>query len=191
MLVGRLHQSELLEYLCYVSLDGALGYEQPPSDCAVGHAFRNEPKDLSFSLGELGQRVLSPPASYEARNDRRVDHSFAIHDASQCINNGCDVEDTLLEEITNSLGLILDKAHRVARLHVLREDENTNFRMLGSDRLCGDETFVGVRRRHPDVYDRDVWAIPTNGTKQSLGILCLAYDIDVCVLQQADYSLPG
>ena len=191
MLVGRLHQSELLEYLCYVSLDGALGYKQPPSDCAVGHAFRNEPKDLSFSLGELGQRVLSPPASYEARNDRRVDHGFATHDASQCINDGCDVEDTLLEEITNSLGLILDEAHRVARLHVLREDENTNFRMLGSDRLCGDETFVGVRRRHPDVYDRDVWAIPTNGTKQSLGVLCLAHDIDVCVLQKVDYSLSG
>jgi hypothetical protein len=63
--------------------------------------------------------------------------------------------------------------------------------MLGSDRLRGDETLVRVRRRHPDVYDRNVWSIPTNSTKQSLGVLGLAYDIDGCVLQQADYSLSG
>ena len=73
----------------------------------------------------------------------------------------------------------------MARFDVLRENENAQLRMVGPDRLRGDETLVRVRRRHPDVDDRDVRPIQTNLSQQSLRVFCLTYDVDACVLQQA------
>jgi hypothetical protein len=61
----------------------------------LGHAFGDKGQDLSLSLGELGDGVLSAPTPHQARDDRRIDQRFAINDAPQRINNGCDVEDPL------------------------------------------------------------------------------------------------
>src|SRR3954464_3284159 len=51
--------------------------------------------------------------------------------------------------------MLLDQAHRVARLKVVGEDEHADLGML-ADLVGGDEPFVGLRGRHFDVDDRDV-----------------------------------
>jgi hypothetical protein len=62
-----------------------------------------------------------------------------------------DVEDALLEQVADPLGMFLEQPHRVVGLDVLREDKYPDLRMLRANRLGGDEAFVGVRRRHrPD-----------------------------------------
>src|ERR671918_982671 len=48
-----------------------------------------------------------------------------------------------------------------------------------------------MRRRHPNVYDRDVGPIPTNAPQHSLGIFRLTHDVNASVLEQTDYPLSG
>jgi hypothetical protein len=56
MLVRRLWQADSLEDLCDVGLDRAFRDEQPRGDGPVRHAFGYEPEDLSFPLGQSGDR---------------------------------------------------------------------------------------------------------------------------------------
>jgi hypothetical protein len=51
---------------------------------------------------------------------------------------------------------VLEQAHRVVDVEVLRQHEDAGARVLGPDALRGDEAFVGVRRRHLDVDHGDV-----------------------------------
>src|SRR5918996_3044640 len=48
-----------------------------------------------------------------------------------------------------------------------------------------------MRRRHPNVHDRDVRPSPTNAPQHSLGIFRLTHDVDASVLEQSDYPLSG
>lgn len=151
----------------------------------------DQSQDFLFSLGELGQRIHLTAASEEPRDDRRIDHGFAINDAPQRIYNGCHVEHPLLEEISHSLRMLFHKAHRVTGFHVLGENKNTDFRVLGSDRLRGDEAFIRMRGRHPNINDRDVWPIQSDVANQPVGVFCLADHVDARILQQVDYSFAG
>ena len=56
--------------------------------------------------------------------------------------------------------------------------------------LRGHQTFVGVRRRHPDVHHRHVRSVQPDEAEQSGGVLRLTEDLDAGFLKQADDALP-
>jgi hypothetical protein len=79
--------------------------------------------------------------------------------------------------------VLLEQAHRVARLDVLGEDEHAHLRVLGPDLLCGDEAFVGVGRRHADVDDRSVRSGKPNMPEQPVRVLRLRDHVDPRLLE--------
>jgi hypothetical protein len=175
----------------YVRLDGAFGDVQSGGDGPVGHALGDQPEDLSFPLAEAGEGVGPAAASDQARDDRGVDHRFAVHDAAQGVDDGGDVEDAFLEQVANPFGLHLDEAHGVAGLHVLGQDQDADLGVLGADRLGGDQALVGVGWRHADVDQRHVRASQADLPEQTLGVFGLGDHLDAGIAQQPDDALPG
>jgi hypothetical protein len=104
VLVGRLGQVEFLEDLGDVGFDGAFGDDQSGGDGPVGPAFGDQPEDLSLPLAEGGQGVLPAAPPHQARDDRGVDHRLPVHDPSQGVDDGGDVEDALLEQVADPFG---------------------------------------------------------------------------------------
>ena len=86
---------------------------------------------------------------------------------SQRVDEHGDVRDALLEQVAGALGVLLEQAHRVARLEVVREHEHADLGMRAADLLRGDEALVGVRRRHRDVDDRDVRARQLDASRRA------------------------
>ena len=124
--VGR--RAELEEDLRDVRLDRALGDEEPRRDRAVGEALGDEREHLALAGGQLGERVRRGGGGREPRDDRRVDHGLAVGDPPQRVDEDRDVEDALLEQVADALGMLLEQPHRVARLDVLREHEHADAR---------------------------------------------------------------
>jgi hypothetical protein len=87
--------------------------------------------------------------------------------------------------------VLLEQTHGVTRLHVLREDEHADVRVFCPDCLGGDEALVCVRGRHADVDDCRVRPREAHVTEQPVGILRLGDDVDACVSEKANDSLPG
>ncbi len=106
---------------------------------------------LALALGELGQWILAAPPANEAGDDRGVDHGLSGADPSERIHENCDVEDALLEQVADPLWMLLEEADCVARLHVMREQEDPDLGMLCADLLRGEEALVRVCRWHADV----------------------------------------
>src|SRR6185369_7433280 len=63
-------------------------------------------------------------------------------------------------------------------------------RVPRADRLCRLQAFVGVRRRHPDVDDRDVGRMCVHGLDELVGVCRLGGDLDAPVPEQADDPAP-
>jgi hypothetical protein len=114
----------------------------------------------------------------------RTDHRLAVHDPPEGVDDECDVGNSILEEVPDALGLILDEAHRVARFDVLREHEDTDLGMVVADRAGRDETLVRVGRWHADVHDGDVRPHRSHVLQQGLGVLRLRHDVDARVPEQ-------
>lgn len=58
------------------------------------------------------------------RENRRIDHGLAFRDSAERVDEDRDGVDTLLQQVADPLGVLLEQPHRVARLDVLREDEH-------------------------------------------------------------------
>lgn len=63
--------------------------------------------------------------------------------------------------------------------------------MFRPDCLGGEDAFVRVRRRHPDVHDRRVRPCASHVAEQPVGVLRLGYDLDARLVEEADDPLPG
>ena len=57
--------------------------------------------------------------------------------------------------------------------------------MLFTDRPRCHEPFVGVRRRHADVHDRDVGLVHRDMAKEVVGVARLGHDLEARLLEQA------
>ena len=100
-----------------------------------------------------------------------------------------DVEDALLEQVADALGVLFEQPQRVARLDVLRQHEHADVGVARADPLGGDEALVGVGRGHADVDDRGVGLSEPDVAEQALGVLGLGHDLDSGVPEQADDPL--
>jgi hypothetical protein len=87
--------------------------------------------------------------------------------------------------------VFLEEPHGVGGLDVLGQDQDADLGMLGADRLGGDQAFVGVGWRHPDVDQRRVGAGQAHVVEQALGVFGLGDHVDARVAQEADDALPG
>jgi hypothetical protein len=61
--------------------------------------------------------------------------------------------------------------------------------MFLADLLRGAQAFIGLRRRHPDVHDRDIGFVRADLQEQILGRAGLANDLESLALEQAGYAL--
>ena len=85
--------------------------------------------------------------------------------------------------------MLLEKPHGIARLQVVRKDEDTDLRVGAPDLLGRDEAFVGVGRGHLDVDEDDVRPPEVDETHELLAGPGLPDDIEACLDQQASQAL--
>ena len=111
-------------------LNRALGDDEALRDGAVGQAFGEQFEHLALAPGELVQRAGVAPTAKQSRDDRRVDHGLAVGEPAQRVDEDRDVEDALLEQVADALGMVLEQAQRVARLDVLRQHQHADRRVL-------------------------------------------------------------
>jgi hypothetical protein len=57
--------------------------------------------------------------------------------------------------------------------------------VLGTDSLSGTEALVGVRRRHPDIDDRDIGLVLADRGQERGSLPCLGDDLDPGLAEQA------
>ena len=90
----------------------------------------------------------------------------------------------VLEQIAGASLVSLEQPERVLRLDVLGEDEHADGGMPFAQLLRGGEAFVGVRRRHPNVDDRDVRVGRGDRREQLIGVARLGDDVEALPAQQ-------
>ncbi len=113
-------------------------------------------------------------AADERGDDLRIDDRAALGDAPDRRGERVEVADAVLQEIAAAGAALLEQPHRERRLDVLREDDDADLGVPLADLARGLETFVGERRRHADVDDRDVGHEPADPPDEILAVVDLA-----------------
>src|SRR3954453_3562301 len=178
-------QVQLREDARDVLLHGPLGDDERLGDAVVGTALRHMTEDLSLARAECRKRVLPPTAPDEACDDFGIECRAAFPDPTHAVNEALDVRDAVLEQVADALRVVGQQLERVGLLDVLREHEHAGLRLLGTDGRGRPQTLVGLRRRHPDVDQRDVGLVGADLAQQVLRVSGLADDVHAGLLQQA------
>jgi hypothetical protein len=63
VVLGIFGETELLEDLLDMGLDGSLGDDKVLRDCFVGASLGHERQNLALAWGQLGERVVQAPPS--------------------------------------------------------------------------------------------------------------------------------
>ena len=117
------------------------------------------PSAMSASTSRSRAVRSSSGAAGRARPTRRATRSGSTttprRNAPHRVGELADVE-PILEQVAAAPFDAVEQAERVLASDVLREHEHADGGPPAADRGRGDEPFVGVRRRHADVDDRDV-----------------------------------
>ena len=126
------------------------------ADRLVRAALGDQLEHLALARGERRQRTVVARARQQPGDDLRVERGAAGGDAPQRGGELVDVADAVLEQVAEPCGALREQPRRDAGLDVLGEDHDAHLRVPGADLVRGAQALVGVRRRHPDVDDRDV-----------------------------------
>jgi len=178
MLVGRHLQLELLKDLRDVRFDGSFAQEDSFGNGGIAQTFGDEGQHLLLSWSECRKWALAALTPDHARNNRGIDDGVAVDDPLEGVDKDCDVEDAFFEKVSDLFGLVFYQPHRIARFYVLREDEDSDLRMIVPNSRSGDEAFVSVARRHANVDDGNVGLFGGDLTYQSDGVAGLGNDVD-------------
>ena len=144
----------------------------------------------SRSRGERPlERVVAAVPADELADDGRIECRAALGDPPHGGGELLDVGDAVLEQVADALGALGEKLHRVARLHVLGEDEHAGRLVVLADLLGRPQPLIGLRRRHPDVHDRDVRLVHRDVAQQILGVAGLRDDVEAGLHEQPGDSL--
>ena len=139
-----------------VLLDRAERHEQALRDRLVRTALGHQLENLALARRQLVERVVSALPPDQLAHDGGVEGRTAVRDPSDGRAELLEVGDAILQQIPDPLGARLEQRHRIAGLDVLREEEDADPGMRVADLLRRPQPLVGVRRRHPDVDDRDI-----------------------------------
>ena len=157
---------------CSLPLSGRSSFGEDARDVLLRAAQRDAPSGRrspgsvrpsaisSSTSRSRGVRPASGPSARSAasrlRDDLGVERRAAAVDTAQRRDEVLDVGDAVLEQVAEPLGILGQHPRRDAELDVLGQDHDRDLRVARADRLRRDQALVGVRRRHPDVDDRDV-----------------------------------
>ena len=131
-----------------------------------------------------GERIVLAAARQQVADHLRVERRPAGRDAAQRAGEVLDVGHAVLEQVAEPGRRLGQQAHRDAGLDVVREDHDADARMAVAHRAGRDEPLLGVRRRHPDVDDRDVRRVRVDGRDELVGVRRLGDDVEARAAQQ-------
>jgi hypothetical protein len=121
-------------------------------------------------------------------DDTPVDDALAGCDALYGVEQLVDAADPFLHQVADSFGLGFDELERVVGLEVLREDEDGGAGVVRADLAGRAQSFVRMRRRHPDVDEGDVRAEVADAPEQGICVAHLVDDLDAVFREQASNS---
>ena len=168
-----------------VGLDRLRADVQALADAPVRQSLRDQREHLALALGQVAERGARRRRAQQVRHDRRVDDALARRDATHRIDDHAAVGHALLEQVADPRRVLLDQAHRVADVEVLRQHEDAGRRVLGTDPLRRDQALVGVRRRHLDVDHRHIGLGELDAAHQLRRVAHTAGDRHPGTLEQA------
>ena len=129
MVVGRLLELELHEHVVDVGFDRLVAHHEPSGDRVVRSAFGHQAQHFVFTLGQLTERIGVTAASYQTRDDRRIDDALPLRDPVEGIGEDGDIREPFLEEISHSLGVFLQQSTGESGIQMVRENEDADLRM--------------------------------------------------------------
>jgi hypothetical protein len=156
-----------------------LGDEEAFGDRVVGASLGDQGEHLALAIGEALERVvaLTAPAD-ELADDRGVQDRASVPDAVDAGGELVEVGYALLEQVPDAVGPGGEQLERVAGVDVLGEDQDSDRRPSLADDLGSAQSFVGVRRWHPDVDDRHVRLGALHQLEQSLAVGSEPHDLE-------------
>ena len=124
MIVGAGRQAELREDAGHVLLDRAQGHEHPIGDRLVRAALCHQLEDFALTRRDLVERVVLALPPEQPADDLGIERRAAVGNSPDGGAELVQVGDAILEEVADTFCASGEKLERVARLDVLREDEN-------------------------------------------------------------------
>src|ERR687892_2015268 len=115
-------------------------------DRTVRASLRHKAEHLTLAFGELVEGAALALAGDEARHDRRIDHAFAFVDPAERVRDDGNLRDPVLQEVSGALGGLLQQTGCVARVQIMRQDEDAGIRVAAADLLRRDEPVVALIR---------------------------------------------
>lgn len=169
MIIVSLWQRQLGEDAVYVLLDCALRDPQLGGDACIGTPLCHQSKNLPLPRAENGQRIVPSARRDKLVHQGRVDHGAAPGDPIQRLCEFFDVGHTTLEQVSDPV-TAGQQLHRVLDLDVRGEQQDRDVRKLLPDRARRLQPLLGVRLRHPDVYDDQIRGVRSYEVKEFLGV---------------------
>src|SRR4249919_904010 len=185
MIVVALLQIELREDRAHVLLDGPLGNHEPLANPLVGAAFGNQFHHLALARRQRVDGIICvAPVPEQLRDDGRVERRAALGDSLQSGREVLKIGDAVLEQVTDTGRRLSKEARRDTDLHVLGQNQNPHPGIATADFLGRAQTFVRVRRGHPDVDDRHIRLRIGDYGQEVVGAAGLGDDVDAGVAEQ-------
>src|SRR4051794_31572883 len=132
-------EAELGEDVGDVLLDGLLGHEQLTRYPTIGPALGHQAQHVQLPLRQRrhdGPVVAAGPF-HQASGQYRLDHDLAVDNAVQCVAEGVDAADLLLEAVSDRLRADLQDAHEVVGLGVVRQKQQAESGVRGAEPFRG------------------------------------------------------
>ena len=187
--VGGHGEAELLEDARDVLLDAAFGQEHAGGDRRVRQPLRHQGEDLSFAGAQVADRVVAASPADELGDNARIERGAAFGHALDGGDEVGQVVDPVFQEVADAFGVVLEELERVSLLDVLGEDEHRCVGVALADLFRRAQPFVGVRRRHLDVDDRDVRVVRADLQQQIVSRAALPDDLESLVGEEAGDAL--
>ena len=151
-----------------------------------GHVF----EDFAFARGQRRDRLIGRAAAEQLRNDLGIHRRPAAGDLPHRVDELVDVEDAVLEQVSDPAGPVGEQFACVELLDVLRQDEHGQAGYLGAGLDRGAQPLVGERRRQPHVDHGDVGPLGDQSPQQGRAVVDRLDDLEVVGFEQADQPVP-
>lgn len=149
-------EPELAEDARDVLLDCSQRDHEAVRDPLVRAAARHQFKNLALPPSELINRIVCSLPREQRRDDDRVERRSAVADAPHGGREFPHVADAILEQVADAFRGVGEQLQREPQLDVLGKHQHAYRRVLSADLERCTQPFVVVRRRQPDVDDRNV-----------------------------------
>ena len=149
---------------------------------ALGHACEHG----ELALGQFVEGAAPAPAVEHLGDDLGVERGAAARHLSRRFREAARLHDTVLEQVADTFGALLEQLDRVALLDVLGRTTTPVWGSSERMSAAARRSFVGVGRWHPDVGDDDIGTVLAHLVEELLRVTGLADDEEARVLEHAN-----